>query len=170
MPHLRPSSELLRDPRRELLKHKLPQTTRSAAVLCIDELQFLVLTHEMQNAKCKIEVFPSEMIKISRRRRHLHLSFVICNYELSAHPMQRQTEIRNPQHRKSPREIPWRFDYSSVSSSKPSSRAVSEDPPTSLPSMQAANCSPVMLSCSMRKSTTRCRASAFSDRMDLQWA
>ena len=27
--------------------------------------------------------------KIRRRRRHLHLSFVICNYELSAQPMQR---------------------------------------------------------------------------------
>ncbi|MBQ7328828.1 MAG: hypothetical protein IJX01_02855, partial [Oscillospiraceae bacterium] len=46
-----------------------------------------------QNAKCKIEVFPSEMVEISRQGRHLHSAFSILHFALSALPTARQTEI-----------------------------------------------------------------------------
>ena len=66
------------------------------------------------------------------------------------------------------------FIYSSVfssGSSQPSNREVAEMVVSiSRPSMQAVNCSPVMDSCSSRKSTTSWSFCALSSSSCLQWA
>ena len=59
------------------------------------ELGFIGQMDELQiiNYKFKIVVFPTEMNKIRRQRRHHNLSFVICNYELRCYRTARQTGI-----------------------------------------------------------------------------
>ena len=56
----------------------------AARFLLEDKLEFIVLRTKckVQSVKCKIAVFPSEMILISPQSGHIHFAFSILNFAL----------------------------------------------------------------------------------------